>query len=159
MTTITPEGEKNRRKAMTGFDLFKEMDSFTREMDQVFRDLGFGRPLVPGSAYRGFPRINLRENQDVYILEAQLPGIDPKELEMTLLKGTLTLSGERKASAEEQGTWHRRERGCGKFMRCIDIPAEIDGDKVRADYKDGLLTVTLAKAVSVLPKRIEIQAD
>ena len=86
---------------MTGFDLFKEMDSFTREMDQVFRDLGFGRPLVPGSVYRGYPRINLRENQDAYLLEAQMPGIDPKELEMTILKGTLTLSGERKASAEE----------------------------------------------------------
>ena len=144
---------------MTGFDLFKEMDSFTREMDQVFRDLGFGRPLVPGSTYRGYPRINLRENQDAYILEAQLPGIDPRELEMTILKGTLTLSGDRKAGTEEQGTWHRRERGYGKFMRSIDIPAEIDGDKVRADYKDGLLTVTLPKAASVLPKRIEVQTN
>jgi HSP20 family protein len=148
---------------MTRFDLFQDMDSFTREMDQVFRDLGFGRlfepSLAPAFALRGYPRINLRETKDAYVLEAQLPGIDPKELEMTVLKGTLTLSGERKAPAEANGSWHRRERSAGKFLRAIDIPAEINADEVRADYRDGLLTVTLPKAASVLPKRIEITAN
>ena len=105
------------------------------------------------------PYFNLRESQEAYILEAQLPGVDPKALEMTILKGTLTLSGERQAAGEEQGSWHRRERGYGKFMRAIDIPAEIDGDQVRADYQDGLLTVTLPKAPGVLPKRIEVQSN
>ena len=97
---------------MTRFDLFQEMDSFNREMDQVFRDLGFGRlfeqSLAPVFGLRNYPRINLREAPEAYILEAQLPGIDPKDLEMTVLKGTLTLSGERKAPAEQNGSWHRQ---------------------------------------------------
>lgn len=147
---------------MTSFDLFKGMDGFTREMDQVFRDFGFGRlleqSLAPAFNSRTYPRINLRETKDGYILEAQLPGISADELEMTVLKGTLTLSGERKEQDSGGGSWHRRERGHGKFMRAIDIPAEIDVEKVQADYRDGVLTVRLPKAESVLPKKIEIQA-
>jgi HSP20 family protein len=139
------------------------MDSFTREMDQMFRDIGFGRLLDPALApimgARSYPRINLRETEDSYIVESQLPGIDPKELEMTILKGTLTLSGERKNHQQNVGSWHRRERTTGKFMRAIDIPAEIDLEKVKADYRNGLLTVTLPKAESVRPKRIEIKAN
>ncbi|OHB34055.1 MAG: molecular chaperone Hsp20, partial [Desulfuromonadaceae bacterium GWC2_58_13] len=103
--------------------------------------------------------INLRETEDSYIVETQLPGIDPKELEMTILKGTLTLSGERKNPEQEAGSWHRRERNTGKFMRAIDIPAEIDLEKVQAEYQNGLLTVTLPKAESVRPKRIEIKEN
>jgi HSP20 family protein len=148
---------------MTRLDIFKEMDSFSREMDQMFRDIGFGRLLEPALAplmgTRSYPRINLRETPESYIVEGQLPGIDPKELEMTILKGTLTLSGDRKAPEKEVGSWHRRERNTGKFMRAIDIPAEINIEKVRADYQDGLLTVTLPKAESVRPKRIEIKAN
>lgn len=147
---------------MTRFDLFREMNGFTREMDQMFRDIGFGRLLEPALAplmsARSYPRINLRETEDRYLVEGLLPGIDPKELEMTLLKGTLTLSGERKLPEQEVGSWHRRERSFGRFMRSIDIPAEVDLEKVKANYQDGLLTITLPKAEGVKPKRIEIQA-
>ncbi len=147
---------------MTRFDLFKEMDSFAGEMDQVFRGLGFGnlleQTLAPTLGARTYPRINLREEKENYIVEALIPGIDPKNLEMTVLKGVLTLSGERNHNPEKQGTWHRRERSTGKFMRAIDIPAEIDVDKVKADYRDGLLSVTLPKAAGEQPKRIEINA-
>ena len=148
---------------MTSFDLFKGMGSFTREMDQVFRDFGFGllleQSLDPNFNLRSYPRINLHETKEAYLLEVQLPGIDPKELEMTVLKGTLTLSGERKEAAHANGSWHRRERGHGKFMRAVDIPAEIDVEKVHAEYRDGVLKISLPKAESVLPKRIEIKAN
>uniref|UniRef100_UPI003D81A876 Hsp20/alpha crystallin family protein n=1 Tax=Trichloromonas sp. TaxID=3069249 RepID=UPI003D81A876 len=139
------------------------MDSFSREMDQMFRNIGFARLLEPALAplvgAGSYPRINLRETESSYIIETQLPGIDPRELEMSIIKGTLTLSGERKKPAQEIGSWHRRERSSGKFMRAIDIPAEIEIDKVTADYRDGLLTITLPKAASVRPKRIEITAN
>ncbi len=147
---------------MTRFDLFKEMDGFANEMDQVFRGLGFGnlleQTLAPTLGARTYPRINLREEKEHYLVEALIPGIDPKELEMTVLKGVLTLSGERSQKQEKEVTWHRRERNTGKFMRAIDIPAEIDVDQVKADYSNGLLTVTLPKAASERPKRIEINA-
>jgi HSP20 family protein len=139
------------------------MNSFTREMDQLFRDIGFGRLLEPAPATLlgapNYPRINLSETEDSYLVESQLPGIDPKELEMTILKGTLTLSGERKTPEQEAGSQHRRERSTGRFIRAIDIPAEIDGDKVHANYKDGMLTITLPKAESGRPKRIAINPN
>lgn len=144
---------------MAGFDLYREMEHFTREMDDIFRGLGLGR-LLETSTLQGavrYPRINLREDRDHVYVEALLPGVDPKELEMTVLKGTLTLAGERKGVQATGATWHRRERGAGRFLRAIDIPAEIDIDKVQADFRDGLLTVTLPKAESERPKRIAIK--
>jgi HSP20 family protein len=144
-------------QVMTGFDLFREMEHFTREMDDVFRGLGFGRPEMSAAPVLGrFPRIKLREDKEHFYVQALLPGIDPKELEMTVLKGTLTLSGERRGISAEGATWHRRERSVGKFLRAIDIPAEIDINKVKADFRNGLLTVTLPKAESERPKRIEV---
>lgn len=142
---------------MTGFDLFREMELFTREMDDVFRGLGFGRLETSAAPPLGrYPRIKLREDKENFYVQALLPGIDPKDLEMTVLKGTLTLSGERRGPGAEGATWHRRERSMGKFLRAIDIPAEIDIDSVKADFRDGLLTVTLPKAESERPKRIEV---
>lgn len=144
---------------MTGLDLFREMEHFTREMDDLFRGLGFGRLESSSAPALGrYPRIKLREDKDNFYVQALLPGIDPKELEMTVLKGTLTLSGERRSPVAEGATWHRRERNMGKFLRAIDIPAEIDIDKVKADFRNGLLTVTLPKAESERPKRIEVKA-
>ncbi|MEJ2202182.1 MAG: Hsp20/alpha crystallin family protein [Desulfuromonadaceae bacterium] len=147
---------------MARFDLFREMDGFTREMDQLFRDIGFGRLLEPAQApllgARNYPRINLSEKEDCYVVQALLPGIDPKDLEMTILQGTLTLSGERKATEPEAGSWHRRERNLNQFMRVIEIPEKVDLNRVKADYQDGLLTISLPKAAEVRPKRIEITA-
>jgi len=72
---------------------------------------------------------------------------------------TLTFSGERLNDAPENVTWHRRERGFGKFLRTVDLPVEIDSEQVKADYADGVLTVTLPKAATVKPKRIAITAS
>lgn len=145
---------------MAGFDLYREMEHFTREMDDIFRGLGFGRLLEP-PVYRGtgrHPRINLREDGDHVYLEALLPGVDPGELEMSVLKGTLTLAGERRKVEANGATWHRRERGAGRFLRAIDLPVEIDIDRVQADYRDGLLTVSLPKAEKERPRKVEIKA-
>ncbi len=148
---------------MATWDLFREMETFRREMDDVLRSSGFGRLLdptfLPGPGVSRFPRINLREDSYNFYVDALIPGIDPKQLEMTVVKGTLTLSGERKENAadEKVTAWHRRERGAGKFLRTIDIPVDIDSEKVKAEYRDGVLRVTLPKAEAAKPKRIEVQ--
>lgn len=135
-----------------------------KEMDELFRTAGIGRlfepAFLPGLGASRYPRINLRETADALVVEALIPGIDPKELEMTVVKGTLTLAGERRemAGTEKVSTWHRRERGAGKFLRTIDIPAEIDTEKVSAEYRNGVLTVKLPKAEAAKPKRIAVQA-
>lgn len=144
---------------MANLDIFREMETFTREMDDI-RGIGLGRLLDPAALQVSgrYPRINLRADEENYYVEALLPGVDPKALEMTVLRGTLTIAGERQAPRAEGCTWHRRERNTGKFLRSVDIPAEIDCDKVQADFKDGVLTVTLPKAESERPKRITIKA-
>lgn len=145
---------------MSGFDLFREMEHIGREMDGLFRGLDFGRLLEPSFATQArkgsYPRVNLRQDADNVYVKALLPGVDPKALEMTVLKGVLTISGERNGSTPEGVSWHRRERGNGKFMRAIDVPVDVDIDKVKADFQDGLLTVTLPKAATERPKRIAV---
>lgn len=148
---------------MTRWDIFKEMDQMSREMERIFGGLGLVRAVEPGLisplSWRGYPRIDVREEGEHFTVTALLPGIDPRELEMTVLGNTLTLAGERRAEAAENVTWHRRERGAGKFLRTIDLPVEIDSDQVKADYRDGVLTVTLPKVAAAKPKRIAISGS
>jgi HSP20 family protein len=146
---------------MAGWDIIREMENITREMDNLFRGAGFGRTLEPSFATnlggRSYPRINLREDANNVYVEALLPGVDARALEMTILRNTLTLAGERKNGVENV-SWHRRERGIGRFLRTIDMPVDIDIEGVKADYRDGVLTVTMPKAEAARPKRIEIKA-
>lgn len=148
---------------MARWDLFREMDNMSREMETLFGTLGFGRGIEPWLLspvnLRGYPRLDVAEETDHFTVTALIPGIEPQELEMSVMGNTLTLAGERKTEAPEQVTWHRRERGVGKFLRTVDLPAEIDADRVAAEIRDGVLTVTLPKAAAAKPKRIAITAS
>ena len=96
-----------------------------------------------------FPLINVTEDNDNYYTRAELPGIKAEDLNISVTKDSLTLSGERKMAAEDDtATYHRRERDVGTFNRIITLPGRIDTDKVEAQSRDGVLTVTLAKAAA-----------
>ena len=148
---------------MRSWDLLREVSQMQRDMDTVLRGFGLGRLFGPGFdaglPMRDWPRINLREDADHIYVEALLPGIEPDKIDMNVLGNTLTLAGERVAADSEKNgrTWHRRERGAGKFLRTIELPAEIDTDKVKAEYRNGLLLVTLPKVEAAKPKRISIK--
>ena len=145
---------------MNNWNLFREMDSLRKEMDELFRGVGSGTAetaFLPGVGTHRYPRINLSEDQENYYLEALLPGVSETEIELSVTGNTLTLSGERSEEKTDDGrTWHRRERGSGKFLRTIELPSDINGNKVSAEYKQGALTVVLAKAESAKPKKISI---
>ena len=145
---------------MNNWNLFREMDNLRKEMDDLFRGVGSGTletAFIPGVGTHRYPRINLSEDQENYYLEALLPGLDEKDIDLSVTGSTLTLSGERSEEKAEDGrTWHRRERGHGKFLRTIELPSDINGKKVSAEYKKGVLTVTMAKAESAKPKKISI---
>jgi len=144
---------------MNGWNLFREMDALWREVDDIFRvnhvPLQLETSLWAGG---GFPRVALKELEDKVLVEALIPGIDPKSLDISVMRNTLSLAGERQIEQPENVSWHRRERNSGRFMRTLDLPADIDADKVAADYAHGVLKITLPKAESAKPKRIEIKS-
>lgn len=147
---------------MARWDLFQEMDMLRREFDQLFRGFGqlpAGGAFLPGLGTGDFPRINLSEDADNYYLTALLPGIDPEKIELNLMQGTLSLAGERSESDVEGVTWHRRERGTGRFMRTIELPEAVNNEQIDAQYRDGVLYVTLQKPQQVKPKKISVRAD
>jgi len=150
---------------MISKDLFREMELLRREVDDVFRGLAgrrmFDSVFMPGIGKRGYPLVNLSSDKDNLYVEALLPGIDPAELEMTVQQNTLTISGERRQDEElpDKVVWHRRERGLGKFLRTVELPLDVQADEVRAEYKDGLLRVTLPKAEAAKPTRVAIEAS
>lgn len=142
-------------------DLFREMESLRKEIDNAFGHFGVGRLLspafLPGIGTGDYPRINLSEDENNFYLEAMSPGIEPKDLNLSVMQGTVSLSGERKEKMGNERTWHRHERGAGKFMRTIELPMAVNNDKVDAEYRNGMLLITLPKAESVKAKRIEVR--
>jgi HSP20 family protein len=94
----------------------------------------------------------------VYV-EALAPGVDPASLSLSVLRNVLTISGEKRRVPGDikPEAFHRSERATGKFIRNIELPVEVDENKVKADYENGLLMVTLPKAEQAKPKQISVQ--
>jgi|SRR5919198_654399 HSP20 family protein len=118
---------------------------------------GFGRQ---GQLFTGWsPALDLYQNKDNVIAVIELPGMRKEEIEISLHDGTLTIAGERKSEASNGEQAERTERYVGKFRRSIGLPVRVDASKVNANYRDGILTVTLPKAEEAKPKQIQVQAD
>lgn len=105
-----------------------------------------------------FPPLSLAEDEGRFIVEAQLPGVRMKDLEITCLERNLTLRGERKSSGDPEESYDRRERPTGSFVRTLELPSEVDAEKITASLEDGLLTITVPKAEKARPRRIEVKA-
>ena len=106
------------------------------------------------------PALELRENQDNYQVSVELPGVDRKDVEVTLHDGVLTISGERKQEAEvKEGDYVRTERTYGRFQRQVALPQAVNSEAIKAAHKDGVLTVTLPKTAEAKPKQIVINAN
>jgi HSP20 family protein len=148
---------------MASWDMFRELDSLRRELDEAFRGIGGNRLSTPAflSGSGRFPQVNLREDDQNLFIEALLPGVDPAALDMTVMGNTLTLAGERKVfdPAGRQYVWHRNERGSGRFQRTIELPGDINNDTIAASCRNGVLTVTVAKAEHARPKKITVNVS
>ncbi len=140
---------------ITRWDPWKDLRD---EIDRVF-DSFFGRYPV-SSEHEGYyvPAIDVEETENEYIVKAELPGLKKDDIKISLREDSITISGERKKEKEEKGkTYHRVEMAYGKFVRTIQLPEEIQPDKAKAEYKNGILTVTLPKSEKAKPKEIEIE--
>jgi HSP20 family protein len=129
---------------------FSEIRRLQSQMNRLFDD------------YRNeddFPAVNMYGNEEQIVLTAELPGIDPKDLNLNVVQNQISLEGERKPyQPTTEVTYHRRERGCGKFFRSFRLPFDIDRDNVKADYKNGILTITMERAEETKPRKITINS-
>lgn len=106
------------------------------------------------------PLVDITEDDKEYMVKAELPELKKEEVKVTVENGELTISGERKFEKEEKGRkYHRIERSYGSFMRSFTLPEGVNGEKVMADFKDGVLKVHLPKDEKVKPKTIEVMVQ
>jgi HSP20 family protein len=123
--------------------------------DRFFEDF-----TLPGvfSEETGFtPAFDVSETEDTLMVKAELPGMEEKDIDISLSDGILTIKGEKKQEKESDGGhYHRVERRYGAFSRTMRLPTEVDTEKVNATYKDGVLSVTMPKTEKAKPRKIEI---
>ncbi len=138
-------------------------DPFFRSFERLFSDDMF-RPFglmtrwneeIGQNVWR--PAVDVRETDDSYLFTAELPGLGKKDVNITLEDNVLTLSGERTFSdSADEKNYRRIERAYGSFSRSFTLPAHVDAERVKAEFKDGLLTVTVPKAEQAKPRKIAI---
>ena len=148
--------------AIVRWEPFRDMLTAQREFDRLFRG-AFGPAAVgeeEASTRTWAPPVDIFENGDNLVLKAELPGINPDDVEVRVEDNTLYLKGERKFEKEvKEQNYHRVERSYGTFTRTFSLPNSVDSDKVGAEYKDGVLTLTMPKKEEAKPKTIKINVS
>jgi len=139
-------------------DPFSDLGSLRSAIDQVFGDF-MGRTRATRFYAGVFPALNITEHGDDLYLKAELPGINPKEIDISATADSITIRGQRTMAPSESIAYHQREREFGNFRRIIDLPTRINTDKITASYANGILTVVLPKAEETKPKQIEIKTS
>jgi HSP20 family protein len=136
------------------------MNTLRSEMDRVF-DRMMGALDGPfGGFGSGFPSLDISETDTEVCVRAEVPGVDPKELDVTLSGQTLTLAGEKKESTEHKGeNYYHAERRFGSFRRSVQLPAPVDPEKMSAEHKNGVVLIKLRKHQSATPKRISVKTS
>jgi HSP20 family protein len=133
-----------------------------RQVNRLFKDFfGDEYPLQPGFNGDGLSvALDITETPDALEVSAEIPGIDPKEVKITVKNNLLTLQGEKKEEKETKGKhWHRIERHSGSFTRTVQLPVEVEPDKVEANSKNGVLTITLPKSKAAQGRQIPVKAS
>jgi len=158
---IVPSAKKEvpiRREDYDPFALFR------REMNRLFDDFFRGFDIEPfGGRLGAFsPSVNVVEGDREIKVSAELPGLDDKDIDVSLSKDSLTIKGEKKEEKEDKGkNYYRAERSYGSFTRTIPMPVDVDVDKAKAQFKKGVLTITIPKTPQALKetKKIPVKAE
>ena len=135
-----------------GFDPFSELRRLQREMNRLFE--GYSEADI------AWPAVNVWSNRDEVVVSAEAPGVDPKDLRVSVQNDVFTLEGERKSDAPgEDVVTHRAEREFGRFARSVRLPFEVDSAKASAKYRNGVLTVTLPRSEVSKPRQIAVASE
>lgn len=148
--------------ALTTWNPLRELGSLENRLDRLF---GLNWPSRNGekesmTVAQWTPLVDISEDANEYLVKAELPELKKEEVKVSVENGELTISGERKSEKEEKGKkFHRIERSYGSFLRSFTLPESVNGDKVSAEFKDGVLSVHLPKDEKAKPKSIEVKVE
>ncbi len=140
------------RSLLQPHGIWDEMEQLQRGLSRILSD----EPMMRTA---GMPPINMWSDEKGATLTAELPGMTIEDLEISVLGSALTLKGERKPDEHKDASWHRRERGYGKFTRTFELPFRIDAEKVEATLQDGVLRLSLPRTQEELPRRITVKGS
>ena len=145
---------------MTPWSSFGRLSDLRDEIDRLFdtpmTELARTSNLLSGWT----PALDVYEQKDNFVVKAELPGMKKEDIQVSLHDGSLSISGERKSETKhEDADVYRAERFFGRFQRAVTLPAPVAPDKVKAQYKDGVLTVTLPKTEEAKPKQIDVSVS
>jgi len=144
------------------WDPFREMEDVSNRLNRIF-----GRPLVRAESGNEMlamadwaPSVDISETDTAYLVKTEIPGVKKEDVKVTIQDGMLTIQGERKMEKEEKDKkFHRIERSYGSFMRSFRVPEDADENSVKAEFKDGMLNVTLTKSEKAKPKSINVSVS
>jgi HSP20 family protein len=139
----------------TRHPIYQLRDDMDRLLTGVFGPWAGG--VLPGAS-RAQPAANMWEGDEAVVVELEVPGLKSDQVEISVVGNQLTLELERPDVQQEGVTYHRRERPVGSFTRVLRLPAEVDANRVEAGLRDGVLTITLPKAESAKPRKIQVTA-
>ena len=146
--------------ALVGWDPFRELEDVSDRLNRMF-----ARPATHTSNGKETmivadwtPSVDIAETQGEYLIKAEIPDVKKEDVKVTVEDGVLTIQGQRKQEKEEKGIkYHRIERSYGSFARTFSLPDVIEADKVKAEFKDGILNLYLPKSEKAKPKAIEVK--
>ena len=135
---------------------WREMSRLQREMNRLFSD---SFSLAGGRVGPSYPAMNVWTNQDGAVIAAELPGVNPEDIDISVVGDTLTLTGNRQPNALLDGEkYHRRERNFGNFSRTFQLPFQVVAEAVEATFKNGVLHISLPQAEEDKPKKITVKS-
>ncbi len=148
--------------AIVRWDPFKELGTIQERMNRIFDEVWGRRPRGEedylSSAW--IPAVDVRESRDALEIQVEVPGIDPKDVQVAVENGILVIKGSRNfEKATEAETYHRVERAYGSFERSFTLPTNVDPEKIKATYKHGVLNLSLAKREEAKPRSIAINIE
>lgn len=143
--------------SLVRWDPFAELEDVSTRLNRFFgrRPMGAEGSMT---VTEWTPVVDVEENNEGYLVKAELPGLKREDIKVTVNNGMLMLQGERRAEKEEKGKrFHRIERSYGSFYRSFTLPEGVNDEKLNAEFKDGVLTIMIPKAPEVKPKAVQIQ--
>ena len=144
--------------ALVKWEPWREMEDMVDRYTQAVGRPRSGQDVVATGDWA--PRVNIAETDKAFVIKAEIPEVKKEDVKVAVDNGVLSICGERKLEEEEKGkTFHRVERHYGSFCRSFTLPGNVDDDKIKASFKDGMLSLEIPKIEEAKPKAVEVKVE